>query len=247
MAGHKNKRKNKQKPVKAVNAKQPADVVEQVDVSAHSGGGTKEQSRTNANEGNKESSVPKTDKGKGKQRAEDVALTEDHREPREERIDSTMSFQPLQPHKNEAESAAWINKHYGPSAQPSTPPPQLYIPRVERLRSDHQVTPWWPEHADGSLVTITEFKQLVNDIQAYSTKNAGKMEWLTLQPKWWLRMLHSIGDQAENLSIQETMSMERHLNDYRGIFPPQEAAALQWPMNGDEHWPQNTLRNLLVN
>jgi hypothetical protein len=267
--------KLKQNSVRAANNNLSGDIVERADGNADNSGEVKNRSESNANEDNKEASVSNTDKGKGKQqpeidedvvsgittnrdvpiraqdkgkqRAQDVDQGDDHRGPREERIDSTQSSQlpqPLQPH-NAAESAAWIQEHSGSVEQPPTPPSKYRIPCVGRPNPTQKLKILWPRHTDASLVTLTELEVMVADFQAYSEKNVD-LDWIALKPRWWLQMLSHICEQARAHADIEKKRMERDMHDYRAIFPLNEAAALQWPMIEDEHWFRYELRNLLV-
>jgi hypothetical protein len=179
-------------------------------------------------------------KGKGKQRAEEV---DKESGPKETRIDS---HGPLRPHKNEAESAEWIKEHYGQDAQPSTQAPGYEIPALDRTPSYRRFTISWPRHRDNTLVPISEFRQLIQSIAAYSVKRHENKEWMALKPCWWLQMLNSICRQAEESAETETKRMERDLEHYMKIFPLQKGADFQWPMSGNEHWRRHEVRNLMV-
>jgi hypothetical protein len=241
----KRKRKQTQKSVKAANNQLFGDVVDRADGSADTSGEIQDGDVASGTTITRD--IPISAKDTSKQRAQDVEQGNDHREPREERIDSTQSPhlpQPFQPH-NAAESAACTEEHYGSVGQLSTAPSVYRIPCIDRPHPTQKLKLWWPRNTDGSYVTLTELEIMIANLHIYSRNNVDT-EWIALKPHWWLQMLSHMCEQTRSHAKIEEKRMESDMRDYRAMFSLKEAVALKWPMVGGQHWFRYELRNLLV-
>jgi len=130
-------------------------------------------------------------------------------------------------------------------AEPSMEPVAYRVPPVRRPSLNLRVRHRWPEQA-GKPCTIAQVQTMINRLHTYSSRMKGVQDWDALQPDKWLPMLQSICTNTETGADEEAANMETDLTYYRSLFPPEQAAALRWPMEKNVHYTRQQLRNMLV-